>query len=135
MDPIDLSALTKFPQSSKVFISSPSFDDVRVALREVSLSNGEKILLYDTSGPLTQNTRPRDPFAGIRCIRSAWITERKNKIRKTQLAYAKEGIITKEMAYIATRENFANTVSSSNALKDHAQNQITPEFVIMPSFA
>ena len=60
--------------------------------------------------------------------RNDWIKERSNSIsnlekfknNKTQLAYAKSGIITKEMEYVAAREN---------SYLDNKDTEITPEFV------
>ena len=50
-----------FPASRKTYLTG-SRDDLRVPLREVALTNGEQISLYDTSGPYT------DPDAVIRCV-------------------------------------------------------------------
>ena len=40
-----------FPQSAKNHITNDVFAEIQVAMRRVELSNGEAILLYDTSGP------------------------------------------------------------------------------------
>lgn len=95
---------------SEIFIPSDLYQDVHVRMRKISLSNNESILLYNTSN------QPTD-------IRSTW-PKRQNY---TQLEHAKQGIITKEMAYVATRENLANHVQSSE--KYSRKNNITPEFV------
>ena len=47
-----------FPASRKAYLAG-SRDDLRVPLREVALTNGECVSLYDTSGPYT------DPAAAI----------------------------------------------------------------------
>ena len=47
-----------FPASRKLYLNG-SRADLRVPLREVALSNGEAIALYDTSGPYS------DPAADI----------------------------------------------------------------------
>ncbi len=40
-------------------------------------------------------------------MRTTWITKRKNDTNRSQMHYAKRGIITEEMAYVATREDLA----------------------------
>ena len=56
----ELLTLTRepFPASRKTLITG-SRDDLRVPVREVTLTNGECVALYDTSGPYT------DPAAAI----------------------------------------------------------------------
>ncbi len=110
-----------FPGSTKVYVG-----DLRVPMREVGLSDGNQPLrVYDTSGPLGV-----DPHKGLPALRAQWIAERgdieeteriiplSNELtptslhRKTlcgtknvtQLHYARKGIITPEMEFIATRE-------------------------------
>ena len=110
-----------FPGSSKVYIG-----DLSVPMREVALSEGNKALrVYDTSGPLGIS-----PTLGLPSKRGDWIANRgdieeverviplKDSLtpeslhRKTyrgtgnvtQLHYARKGIVTPEMEFIATRE-------------------------------
>jgi len=40
----------------KVYLSGSS-PSIRVPVREITLSTGERIRLYDTSGPCTEKTR------------------------------------------------------------------------------
>ena len=50
-------------------------------------------------------------------MRTQWIQKRKNDKIKTQLFYAKQGIITEEMAYIANIENLAPNVVRDEVAK------------------
>jgi phosphomethylpyrimidine synthase len=43
-----------FPASRKVHVTGNLHSQLRVPMREVSLSNGESATLYDTSGPYTE---------------------------------------------------------------------------------
>lgn len=138
-------------------------------------SKGEKIpnppvRIYDASGAWSDADFHRDITRGLPKIRSEWISERdeievcgelapsekipfgarkifraKNGRRPTQMYYAKRGIITPEMRYVAVRENVArlnaDKFSPEFPRKDlrfqHAGNsfgasipqEITPEFV------
>ncbi|GLZ32795.1 phosphomethylpyrimidine synthase [Lentzea sp. NBRC 105346] len=77
-----------------------------VPFRRVELTNGEHVDLYDTSGPYTDDNAVIDVHSGLSPLRSEWIAAREPiNGAVTQLAYAKAGIITPEMRYIATREN------------------------------
>ncbi|MCL1603725.1 phosphomethylpyrimidine synthase ThiC [Succinatimonas hippei] len=88
----------KKPTEQKIFIKGSS-DDVAVPFRELTLSNDEKILLSTVEGA--------DPSAKVLPkIRAPWISSRKERKEKTQLDYAKAGIITKEMEYAAIRESY-----------------------------
>ncbi|MGQ0467511.1 MAG: phosphomethylpyrimidine synthase ThiC [Sporichthyaceae bacterium] len=123
--------------------------DLQVPMREVHLTTGDKVVLYDTSGPYTDPTVETDIRSGLAPIRAAWISERGDTIdydgrtahpkddgyadaarrdkglsgldavfqgtrrpRRaadpdqpvTQLAYARRGLITAEMEFVALRE-------------------------------
>ena len=57
--------------------------------------------LYDTSG-----ARDIDPKEGLPKLRKEWIEAREGKHeRYTQMHFAKKGMITEEMLFIAEREN------------------------------
>jgi phosphomethylpyrimidine synthase len=73
-----------------------------VPFRRVSLTNGEHFDLYDTSGPYTDHNATIDLHAGLPGLRADWIANRGEK--NTQLGYAKAGVITDEMRFVATRE-------------------------------
>lgn len=80
--------------------------DIRVPFRRVELTNGEHVDLYDTSGPYTDDNATIDVHSGLPGLRSEWIAAREPiNGAVSQLAYAKAGIITPEMRYIAVREN------------------------------
>src|SRR5262245_5812168 len=95
-----------FPKSTKVYVPGPL--GVRVPMREIALSNGETLRVYDSSGPQGCDVR-----AGVPNVREAWIAPRRPSARSgqapvcvTQLHYARRGEITPEMEFIAIREGF-----------------------------
>ncbi|GIH80475.1 phosphomethylpyrimidine synthase ThiC [Planobispora longispora] len=138
------------PSSSKIYQG-----DLRVPMREVRLSNGESVTLYDTSGPYTDPAVTVDITRGLPRLREDWILDRGDVARYggrparpaddgyrdqeswardlrsldavftggdhrplraagapvTQLAYARRGLVTAEMEFVALREG------------------VTPEFV------
>ncbi|MBY0449067.1 MAG: phosphomethylpyrimidine synthase ThiC [Cyanobacteria bacterium] len=163
-----------FPNSKKTYLSGTQFPDIRIPFREVHLSKTsahESIFLYDTSGPYTDPDVSIDIYSGLSSIRGEWIKERQDteevsssrlaaagtpdhfhrvprraKTGKnvTQLHYARQGIITPEMEYIAIRENqrlqtAKNTLNATtnernkrlqgNGLGISMPSEITPEFV------
>jgi phosphomethylpyrimidine synthase len=121
-----MSAHDTHPNSRKVYVGQ-----YNVPMREISLSGGEPPLqVYDTSGPQACDVR-----AGLPPLRRDWIMARgdvqtvprqyipdstrraelpKSLFRAvlrgqgtvTQLHYAREGMITPEMEFIAAREGF-----------------------------
>jgi phosphomethylpyrimidine synthase len=97
----------------KVYVAG-SRPDIQVPFAEVDLT-GEHlpVRLYDTSGPGS------DPEVGLPPLRGAWIAERgdvtpargagtplaaANGKPATQLAYARAGVVTPEMEFVAIRE-------------------------------
>jgi phosphomethylpyrimidine synthase len=130
--------------SSKTYLSSAARADLRVPMREIALTNGDTVVLYDTSGPYTDPEVRTDVRFGLPALRAAWIAERgdteqyqgrtwqptddglksadlrnldavfsggRKPVRAvegtgavTQLAYARRGLVTAEMEYIAVRE-------------------------------
>ncbi|KAL7473118.1 hypothetical protein ACHAXS_013513 [Conticribra weissflogii] len=95
-----------FPQSTKEYrqvVHSPTGHVLQIPFRRVHLSDPDQpsIDLYDTSGP-----RGIDPKEGLPKIRREWVQAREGKHpRYTQMHFAKAGIVTEEMAYVAAREN------------------------------
>ena len=73
-----LLALTRqpFPASRKRFTCGVQHPQIRVPMREVALSNGETVTLYDTSGPYTQPEAAIDVRQGLPAVRSGWIEAR-----------------------------------------------------------
>lgn len=121
---------TPLPNSSKGYTKGTIHPYIAVPHRHITLTNGKTINLYDTSGPYTDSSVPINLEQGLDPIRRDWIlqrndTEESNRLpaeltinyphhqpRKakgttpvTQLYYAKKGIITPEMEYIAIRES------------------------------
>ena len=43
-------------------------------------------------------------------MRSAWIQKRRGQANVTQLHYARQGVITEEMAFVAQRENLPESL-------------------------
>ncbi|MFL6118169.1 phosphomethylpyrimidine synthase ThiC, partial [Actinophytocola sp.] len=80
-------------------------DGIRVPFRRVDLTNGEHVDLYDTSGPYTDDTVTINVHSGLARLRADWVAEREPvNGAVSQLAYAKAGIITEEMRFVAARE-------------------------------
>jgi phosphomethylpyrimidine synthase len=171
------------PGSKKVYIQGKLHPEIRVPMREITLSTDEKLLVYDTSGVFTDPSVDIDVTEGITPIRKEWIANRgdveayEGRIIKpvdngyssdeqldyvtagsrglhrtplrakkgknvTQLHYARQGIITPEMEFIAIREN-QKLAWTKEYLADQERNgrlrgedfganlpeEITPEFV------
>jgi phosphomethylpyrimidine synthase len=76
--------------------------ELRVPFREIDLSTGETVQLYETGGPAVP-----DPHIGLPKRRTEWVAERHDSALCTQLHYAREGILTPEMRFVAVRENMA----------------------------
>ena len=87
-----------FPESTKKSVG----DELQVPVREISLTNGETFTTYDTTGP-----QDVDPRVGLPKRRQPWIDKRiaRGDTCFTQMHYARKGIITPEMEYVAEREN------------------------------
>ncbi|WP_433563607.1 phosphomethylpyrimidine synthase ThiC [Nocardia sp. CA-151230] len=79
---------------------------LRVPVRRINLTNGEHFDVYDTSGPYTDDTATIDLEAGLPKLRDTWDKPQADG-PPTQLAWARQGIITNEMRYIAAREGVA----------------------------
>jgi phosphomethylpyrimidine synthase len=87
--------------SSKTY---QQIDHLRVPGRRVHLSNGEHLDLYDTSGPYTEHNPELDLEVGLPKIRDGWNRPGPVGGASTQLAWARAGLITDEMRFIAARE-------------------------------
>jgi phosphomethylpyrimidine synthase len=86
-----------FPHSKKIHVGGA----LAVPMREIELSNGEKFVTYDSSGPQGQ-----DPHLGLPKKRGEWIRAREARgdTNFSQMHYARRGIVTEEMQFIALRE-------------------------------
>ena len=126
-----------YPGSEKVYMQGTIYPDVRVGMRLVRqmptvVMKGEErietlnpsIYIYDTSGPYSDENVSIDLEKGLPRLREAWIRERAEKDADNigQMYYAKKGIITPEMEYVAIRENM-------NCKELGIESHITPEFV------
>ncbi|MCW2666336.1 MAG: thiamine biosynthesis protein ThiC [Frankiales bacterium] len=66
-----------FPGSRKTYLVG-SRPDLRVPMREVVLTTGDSVVLYDTSGPYTDETLRTDVRLGLPALRAPWIEERQD---------------------------------------------------------
>lgn len=114
-----------YPGSSKSFQHATLYPGMQVAMRQVNLTNGTTLPLYDTSGIYTIPKVVIDISKGLPKSRQQHYLSVKPL---TQLAYAKQGIITPEMEYVAIRENL---LLEPTALKNSSTSNysITPEMV------
>src|SRR3990167_2918025 len=137
-----------FPASRKAYLPGQLHADLRVPVRDIRLTNGEVVSVYDTSGPYTDPAAVIDVRSGLPSVRGAWIAARgdtetyagrpplalddgqksEDAVRLaalraeaaalqrkpmramsganvTQMHYARKGIVTPEMEYVAIREN------------------------------
>ncbi|WP_435876107.1 phosphomethylpyrimidine synthase ThiC [Saccharopolyspora shandongensis] len=85
--------------SRKVFRDTES--GLQVPFRRIELTNGEHLDVYDTSGPYTDENATVDVHSGLHRMRAGWADGREHR---TQLGWARAGVITREMEYIAVRE-------------------------------
>ncbi|MDO9436852.1 phosphomethylpyrimidine synthase ThiC [Hydrogenophaga sp.] len=179
-----------FPASRKIHVPG-QLPGVHVPMREIALTNGERVVVYDTSGPYSEPSAAIDVTRGLPDVRGAWIAARgdteayagrtrqalddgvKNEARQndttieriealraqaaglqrtprrarsgtnvTQMHYARRGIVTPEMEYVAVRENgkrewmadYLNDAGRESRLRGNPMaaripDLITPEFV------
>jgi phosphomethylpyrimidine synthase len=126
--------------SDKVYLEHPESKDIKVPFKKISQTdtiseNGSiknpDLIVYDTSGPLSDPDFKADT-KGIKKYRKDWIKDL-NSENKSQMHYAKKGIITKEMQYVAVRENAlldqAKTLGISSPYESSLPEQVTAEFV------
>jgi phosphomethylpyrimidine synthase len=172
--------------SRKIYVQGKRHKDLRIAMREISVSsgvgdhsrNGEHsstnapLVVYDTSGPYTDPSAKIDIRKGLTPLRLEWIKARgdveehrspsitagnvtehfpdtsrrpvlcaKPGCNVSQMHYAKNGIVTPEMEYIAIRENLGRHKALENGGNGSTHRQggnsfgasipkfVTPEFV------
>lgn len=158
-----------FPNSRKVYVKGEMHTEIKVGMREILTSkdfshfsqggplrstlesSDSGILVYDTSGFYTDPEMEINLKSGLFKLRKEWIAKRedieelptyikaKNEGNVTQLHYARKGIITPEMEYVAIRENQMRDQISLDPEREkrlRGQNfganipeKITPEFV------
>ncbi|MBK7757272.1 MAG: phosphomethylpyrimidine synthase ThiC [Deltaproteobacteria bacterium] len=75
--------------------------ELEVPFREIRCSNGEALRLYDSSGP--QGAHWED---GLPKRRAPWVAPREARgdTNFSQMHYARQGLITEEMRFVAVRE-------------------------------
>jgi phosphomethylpyrimidine synthase len=86
-----------FPRSDKVTVG-----DLQVPARDIRLTNGDMLRVYDTTGPQDCDVR-----LGLPKRRQPWIDARaaRGDTNFSQMHYARRGEITEEMRFVAIREN------------------------------
>ena len=95
--------------------------DLGVPFQEVRLTNGEVHRLYDTAGPATAPTAE-----GLGKRRASW---RSVSDEGTQRSWARAGIVTEEMRFVAIRENVAPELVRSEVARGprgHPREQAPP---------
>ena len=93
--------------STKRYEPVDGFPEMAIPVRRVNLSNGEHFDLYDTSGPYTDDSVEINVETGLPKTRDGWDRPEPIDGAATQLVWARAGIITPEMAYIAAREGMS----------------------------
>src|SRR6516162_5650218 len=128
------------PSSRKVYARPQTAPELRVPVREVMLTEAAAeppVPVYDTTGPYTDPAIAIDVEKGLARTRGAWVRERDGK-PVTQLEWARAGGITKEMIYVAERENLGRKkmLERAQAAREDGESFgasvplfITPEFV------
>jgi len=71
-------------RTRKVYAQSPHDATLRVPMREVELSNGERHRLYDTSGPYSDPDVALDVRSGLAPLRAEWIEARGDTVELAQ---------------------------------------------------
>ena len=102
-------------------------DTLKIPTREVRLTNGETIHLYETSGPQGHDVR-----TGLPKLRQPWIDARiaRGDTNFSQMHYARKGEITEEMRFVALRENVDPEFVRSEVARGRAiipANRLHPE--------
>jgi phosphomethylpyrimidine synthase len=101
----DVSELRNLPPLAESFPSSEKVEqgELKVPARVITLSGGEPpVTVYDTTGPQGCDVR-----TGLPKRRAEWIARRlaENPQNLSQMHFARRGIITEEMRFVALREN------------------------------
>ncbi len=190
-DEVAQAAVEPFPNSRKVYVAGKIHPQIRVPMREITLSPtnlamhgspeetaNAPVTVYDTSGPYTDPDVEINLLAGLNPIRAEWIAARgdvetydgrnvkpedngytsgerlagverfpeasrrrvlraKSSGNVTQMHYARRGIVTPEMEFVAIRENQRRESVEASIRDQHPgrdfgasiPGEITPEFV------
>src|SRR5581483_6655838 len=149
-DVLTREATGPFPASRKVYVDGPRAD-LRVPMREIAqaptqTSKGPEInppvTVYDTSGPYSDPAVKIDLRRGLPKLREPSTRERRGQANVSQMHYARRGIVTPEMEFVAIRENarlaeLRETYEKAGYLRRHKGQGfgaklpeiVTPEFV------
>jgi phosphomethylpyrimidine synthase len=125
------------PCGKRIYVSGKLHPGVRVPFREIPLAPtrtfdgkieiNEPVRVYDCSGPWGDPSLQPDIHVGITPLRQKWIevradTESRSGSRRvlrartgqavTQMAYARRGIVTPEMEFVAIRENLGREAAA-----------------------
>ena len=86
----------------KIYISGKLHPGLRVPMKEIQVTGGP-VRVYDTSGPYTDPAVRIDVKKGLAPVRQAWVAGHTGP-NVTQMHYARKGVVTEEMEFIALRE-------------------------------
>ena len=139
---------------NRIYIDSKNNDlkipfkliDVTSTQTENGASENPNFLKYDTTGPMGDEKYKHDFKKGLPKLRASWLikntdlSNKKNILKSksdqsiTQMHYARKGIITKEMEYVAIRENALLEQAKQLGVKipngmGNMPDSITPEYV------
>jgi len=93
----------------KTYLTGASRPDIRVPMREVVLTTGDSLVLYDTSGPYTDPSYQVDVRRGLPALRAKWIAERAETI-SAKLSRLDERIVEARRRYESSLVPFDDAV-------------------------
>lgn len=141
----------KYPGSRRIYVPGSIYPDIRVSMREVTLSDSvfpdgrtesnEPVRIYDCSGPWGDDEFTGSVEQGLPALRRPWIAARADVVQDadgvlraadtavppTQRAYALRGIITPEMEYVAIRENLGREAAFKAVYDRFPHDKTRPE--------
>jgi len=116
VEEVGVEPLERFPSSTRVHSEHRG---LKVPARRVELSGGEPAFtVYDTSGP-----EHRDYHKGLPRLRQPWIDRRLadgDSGNRSQMHYARRGLLTEEMYFIAQREGMEPAFVMSEVARGRA---------------
>lgn len=105
-----------FPGSEKIYVAGSIHPNVKVAMRQINLSNSkamftrgefvkdknQPVVVYDTSGPFTDPAIEIDVKKGIPAIRQQWIEERGDveKLNEISSDFGKERLYNSDLDHL-----------------------------------
>ncbi|MBE6410621.1 MAG: phosphomethylpyrimidine synthase ThiC [Akkermansiaceae bacterium] len=141
----------KYPGSRRIYVPGSIYPDIRVSMREVTLSDSvfpdgrtesnAPVRIYDCSGPWGDDEFTGSVEQGLPALRRPWIAARADVVQDadgvlraadtavppTQRAYALRGIITPEMEYVAIRENLGREAAFKAVYDRFPHDKTRPE--------